>query len=106
MPFLLDIPAGAGVFMLNNLTSGKVLKMLNVSGAYTIDTANCTVTSGGELVNNLLSVDSEFFGLVPGDNTFVSSGSGSFEMLWRKAYMGIPSLSLSVTCDERIACTG
>lgn len=90
VPFCLDIPAGAGVFILNNLTSGKLLKMLNTGESYTIDTAACTVTtSGGELVNNRLSVDSEFFGLVPGDNTFMASGSGTFYIRWRKAYMGI-----------------
>lgn len=89
-PFLVEVPAGTTAVLLNT-TSGKVLKMLNnLSEAYTIDTSACTVTTGsGALVNNQLSVDSEFWGLVPGDNVIVASGISGAVLRWRRVYLGV-----------------
>lgn len=90
VPLIIEVPSSTTLFQLVNATSGKQLKMLNTTGIdYTIDTAACTVTAAsGELINHMLSVDSEFFGFVPGDNSLVASGGGDVVIRWRKAYMG------------------
>lgn len=83
-----DVDAFSMAFKYNGKQYG--IGMGNTIGEqFTIDTAACTVTTkSGELVNHMLTVNSEFFKLPPGITEFVSAGGGTVEFYWRDAYIG------------------
>lgn len=91
VPFTLEVTPSSDVFVLMNTTSSKGIAFSSsLRENFTIDTDECTVTTAsGELVNYLLNVNSEFFNILPGTNSFNCVGWGALTMRWRKAYMGI-----------------
>lgn len=91
VPFVVEADSGANIFTMISATTGAKLGFINNSGqSFTIDTAECTVkNASGELCNNLLSVDSEFFDIVPGVNRLNFAGSAGVRIRWRRAYMGV-----------------
>ena len=90
VPFILEV-GHADVFAMYSTQAGAGIAFYTIGEGFTINTADCTVISAsGELCNNLLSVSSEFFYLVPGKNNLTFSGSSRDVVLkWRKAYTGI-----------------
>lgn len=91
VPFIAEVSAGVDAFAMARLEDGAGIALANrINEDFTIDTAACTVTTAsGELVNNQLSVNSSFFGILPGTNRFAVASFGTVTIKWRKAYMGI-----------------
>ena len=92
VPFIVEATPAADILVIYNRTTDKGIAFANtVSETIYIDTRECTVkTASGEYCNHLLTVDSEFFELVPGDNDIAWLGTPSAATLtWRKAYMAI-----------------
>ena len=78
------------------LSADKVISLLGdaPSGLVVVDTRNCTVTVNGVLCNQYLNAQSEFFGLLPGDNLFriMNMNTGTLRncvMRWRDHYLGV-----------------
>ena len=91
VPFLLDVPSGTDAFAMASVAAGANIALLNtLDEGFTIDTAACTVTTAsGELVNHQLSVESEFFPLMPGENVLNFAGANGITLRWRRAFMGV-----------------
>lgn len=91
VPFLLEVGTSTSVFAMASVAAGVGLSLQNATGeGFTVDTDKCTVTTdSGLLVNNMLSVESEFFKLMPGENVLNFAGGGDIVIKWRKAYMGV-----------------
>lgn len=91
VPFKLEASAASGAFVLVSASAPARMGFVNsVSEAFVIDTDACTVTTAsGELVNHLLLVESDFFKIVPGENTLNYAGADDVVIKWRKAYMGV-----------------
>lgn len=93
VPFLVEssVSAGAAFSMANSAADTGLAFTAAESVSFTIDTAECTVTdSSGEFINYLLSPQSEFFKLIPGNNRINFAGAGaSTKIKWRKAFMGV-----------------
>lgn len=92
VPFIVEATPGADIMLIYNRTIDKGIAFSTpLSETIYIDTRACTVTtSSGEYVNHLLTVDSEFFRLAPGDNDVAWLGVPTAATLkWRKAYMAI-----------------
>lgn len=91
VPFIAEVSAASDVFVMVRMSDGAGIGLANrINEDFTIDTAACTVTTAsGELVNNQLNVNSQFFGILPGTNRFNVAGHGVVTLKWRKAYMGI-----------------
>ena len=95
VPFSVDIPSGGSQPLIYSRTADKRISFaVSPPGGCTVDTRECTVTlSDGTLANHLLTVDSEFFRLLPGDNDIQILGTGSSSdsaaIRWRDLYMGV-----------------
>ncbi len=95
VPLCVDVPAGGSQPTIYNRTVGKGVAFAIAPGSgCVVDTRECTVTlADGTLANHLLTVDSEFFRLAPGDNEIqvlgVGSGSNPAVIRWRNLYMGV-----------------
>lgn len=91
VPFIAEVSTSVSAFSMARTSDGAGIALANrINEPFTIDTAKCTVTTAsGELVNNQLSVNSQFFGILPGINRFAVASFGSVTLKWRKAYMGI-----------------
>ena len=91
VPMKIIAAASSEIFAVASVAAGAGLAFGNSIGeGFTIDTENCTVTSdSGELVNHLLSVESEFFYIMPGENVINFAGSSGVAIHWRRAYMGV-----------------
>ncbi len=90
VPFILEAE-GADIFALASVAANARIQFAQeVGGTLIIDTAACAVTSrSGELINNRLSVTSEFFNIMPGTNKFNYAGADGVTIRWRKCYMGV-----------------
>ena len=95
VPLCIDVPAGGSQPLILNRTSGKAVVFDITPGQdCTVDTKECTVTlADGTLANNLLSVNSNYFWLLPGENELqvlgVGSGSNTAVIRYRDLYMGV-----------------
>lgn len=95
VPLCIDVPAGGPQPLIYNRTAGcGVSFAIAPDQACTVDTRECAVTlADGSYANNLLTVDSEFFWLKPGENVFqilgVGSGGDTAAIRWRDLYMGV-----------------
>lgn len=91
VPFIAEVSTSVSAFSMARIQDGAGIALANrINEPFTIDTAKCTVTTAsGELVNNQLSVNSQFFGILPGTNRFAVASFGTVTLKWRKAYMGI-----------------
>lgn len=91
VPFIAEVSTASDVFVMVRMSDGAGIGLANrINEDFTIDTAACTVTTAsGKLVNNQLSVNSTFFGILPGTNRFNVAGHGTVKLKWHKAYMGI-----------------
>lgn len=91
VPFLMEVGSATSVFAVASRAAGTGLALVkSISQDFVIDTDNCTVISAsGYLVNNQLTVDSEFFKIMPGTNVLSFAGGGDVTIRWRKAYMGV-----------------
>ena len=93
VPFVLDVDLYAPFIYSNTAETGLAFSSECSSGV-TVDTDECTVYCGDELVNNLLTASSEFFKILPGANVIqvlpgIGSGGGTGTLTWYKAYMGV-----------------
>lgn len=90
VPFVLNAqndPSGAFAMA---TAQGGLAFIADIGEPFTIDMAECTVTSAsGKLCNNVLSASSTFFPLMPGNNHFSYAGSKKVEIRWRKAYLSV-----------------
>ncbi|MBE6902628.1 MAG: hypothetical protein E7478_09145 [Ruminococcaceae bacterium] len=92
VPFIIEATPSADIMLIYNRTTDKRIAFSNtISDTIYIDTRECTVkTASGDYCNHLLTVDSEFFKLIPGDNDIAWLGVPTAATLkWRKAYMAI-----------------
>lgn len=95
VPLCVDVPSGGSQPLIYNRTTGKGVAFAIAPGSdCVVDTRECTVTlSDGTLANHLLTVDSEFFRLAPGENEIqvlgVGSGSNTAKIRWRNLYTGV-----------------
>lgn len=95
VPFCVDIPSGGSQPLIYSRTADKRVSFaISPGSGCVVDTRECTVTlSDGTLANHLLTVDSEFFRLAPGNNEIqvlgVGSGSNPAVIRWRNLYMGV-----------------
>ncbi len=91
VPFLMEVGSATSVFAVASRAAGTGLALVkSISQDFVIDTDDCTVISAsGYLVNNQLTVDSEFFKIMPGTNVLSFAGGGDVTIRWRKAYMGV-----------------
>ncbi len=95
VPICVDVPSSGSMPLIYNRTTGKGLAFaLEPGSACVVDTKECTVTlSDGSFANHLLTVDSEFFRLAPGENVIqvlgTGSGSNSAKIRWRDYYLGV-----------------
>lgn len=91
VPFIMEVGSGTSVFAVASVAAGTGLALVQSIGeSFTIDTDNCTVISAsGFLVNNQLTIDSEFFRIMPGTNVLNFAGGGDVTIRWRKAFMGV-----------------
>lgn len=90
VPFILEAE-GADIFALASVAANARLQFaMSAGGSLIIDTAECTVkNASGEYVNNLLTVNSEFFNIMPGANKINYAGADGVIIRWRKGYMGV-----------------
>lgn len=91
VPFLMEVGSTTSVFAVASVAAGTGLALVQSIGQdFVIDTDACTVTAAnGILVNNQLTIDSEFFRIMPGSNRLNFAGGGDVVIRWRKAYMGV-----------------
>jgi hypothetical protein len=95
VPFCVDVAGSDNLpFIYNRTTDKGITFAISPGSACVVDTKECTVTlADGTLANHLLSVESEFFRLLPGDNELqvlsLASGSSSAVIRWRNLYMGV-----------------
>ncbi len=91
VPFLMEVGSTTSVFAVASVAAGSGLALVQGIGQdFVIDTDACTVTAAnGTLVNNQLTIDSEFFRIMPGSNRLNFAGGGDIVIRWRKAYMGV-----------------
>lgn len=90
VPLIMEASATSEIFAVASSRGGGVAFGNTVGEGFVIDTDACTVISdSGELVNHLLSVESEFFKIMPGENILTFAGSAGVSVRWRKAYMGV-----------------
>ncbi len=92
VPVIIEVGAGAGILIAYNHTSGKGVGFgQTVSGDSVIDCGECTVRdSSGELCSHLISVDSEYWELLPGTNRVSVIGDPQYAVIkWRRAYLGV-----------------
>lgn len=92
VPFIVEATPDVDLLVLYNRTTAKGIAFANtVTETIYIDTRECTVkTASGVYCNHLLSVTSEFFQLVPGENDLGWIGAPAGATLrWRRAYMAI-----------------
>ena len=95
VPVCIDVPAGGSQPLILNRAAGKGIGVdIAPNQDCTVDTKECTVTlADGTLANNLLSVNSEYFRLLPGENEIqvlgVGSGSNTAVIRYRDLYMGV-----------------
>lgn len=93
VPFIFTC-AGGNPF-LGSLTANASIAVFRPedSSAVEIDTRRCTVTSGGELCNQYLAANSEFFKLLPGDNSMRIANLGytanDCAMTWHEHFTGV-----------------
>ncbi len=92
VPVIIEVTAGADLLVAYNHTTGKGVGFgQTVTGDFVIDCGECTVrNSSGGLCSHLISVDSEYWELVPGVNRVSVLGTPQFAKIrWRKAYAGV-----------------
>lgn len=95
VPFCIDVAGSDNLPYIYNRTADKRISFaISPGSACVVDTKECTVTlADGTLANHLLTVDSEFFRLLPGKNQIqvlsVASGGSSATIRWRNLYMGV-----------------
>ena len=95
VPLCIDVPSGGSQPLIYNRTAGCGLSFsIAPEQDCTVDTRECTVTlDDGSFANHLLSADSEFFRLLPGENVIqvlgTGSGSDTAKIRWRDLYMGV-----------------
>lgn len=93
-PFCVDVPASGSAPLIYNRTTGKNIAFTKSPGqACTVDTRECVVTlADGSFANHLLTVESEFFQLVPGNNELQILGTGGSDtavIRWRDLFLGV-----------------
>lgn len=96
VPFCVDISGGGSSqpYIYSRTADKYIVFAIAPGSACTVDTRECTVTlADGTLANHLLSVESEFFRLLPGSNQIqvlsTVSESDSAVIRWRDLYMGV-----------------
>lgn len=93
VPFVFTCAGGNP--MLASLTANAMIVVSRPEDttAVEIDTRQCVVTAGGELCNQYLSADSEFFKLMPGDNSLRIANLGytanDCAMTWHEHFTGV-----------------
>lgn len=94
VPLCVDVPAGGSAPLIYNRTTGCGLSFaIAPEQSCTVDTRECTVTlADGSYANHLLSVESEFFRLAPGNNELQVLGTGTSNtatIRWKDMYTGV-----------------
>lgn len=95
VPFCVDVAGSDNKPLILNKAAGKGISFAISPGtSCVVDMRECTVTlADGTLANHLLSVQSEFFNLMPGDNELivlsVATGASSAVIRWRDLYLGV-----------------
>lgn len=95
VPFCIDVAGSDNQPFIYSRTADKgIVFAISPGTSCVVDTRECTVTlSDGTLANHLLTVQSEFFGLLPGDNEIqvlsAATEVSSAVIRWRDLYMGV-----------------
>lgn len=94
VPFMLDVESDPSqvAFAIRSDTLKKILMVavFKTNESFTVDMANCTVTSAsGELWNHLLAINSDFFYIAPGLNDIDMLFFRNATLRWREAYLSV-----------------
>lgn len=94
VPVCIDVPSGGSqpAILLKNTGAGIGFEIAPEQDC-TVDTRECTVTyADGTFASHLLTTNSEYFKLLPGEN-YISAldigGSGGAVLRWRDLYLGV-----------------
>lgn len=95
VPFCVDVDGSDNLPLIYSMTAEKGIAFAISPGAScVVDTKECTVTlADGSFANHLLTVQSEFFRLLPGKNVLkvlsAATGGSSAVIRWRDLYLGV-----------------